>query len=68
MAERWTDAEKREIVADYQQYRVTYCPSDDELLETTHLSQLGSTPDAVLFHCRVCGQRCSSADVEKSTG
>jgi ssDNA-binding Zn-finger/Zn-ribbon topoisomerase 1 len=60
----WTPAQKAEVVNDYRQYGAARCPEDGAILKVMESNITGVFPAPFRAHCRWCGRRLSSRDVE----
>lgn len=60
----WTPAQKAEVVHAYRQYGTAHCPNDGAILKVLESNVSGVFPTPLRAHCRWCGRRLSSKDVE----
>lgn len=63
----WSPEQKVEVVHTYRQHGIARCPEDSAILKVIESNLSGTFPVPFRAHCRWCGRRLSSRDVEAST-
>lgn len=60
----WSPAQKAEVVHAYRQHGTARCPDDGAILKVMESNISGVFPTPFRAHCRWCGRRLSSREVE----